>query len=372
VRVTFPFAGAVAGVPEVMRIVVTGATGNVGTSVLRALRRGDHQVVGLARRTPQRFDPPYDVAAWRSIDLTRDDEVPRLREAVRGADAVVHLAWGFQPARRPDQLEALGVDGTRRVAEAVVAEGVPHLVHMSSAGAYSPRENDEPVDESWPTGGIPTSTYSRHKAAAERLLDGIEESHPELTVTRLRPGLVAQAMAGSALLRYGVPALVPASLIRFLPLLPLDRRLSVPVVHSDDVATAVMAALEQRAAGPFNLAAGRPVTVGHAAAALHAKPVHVPARLVRGAAAAAWYARLDAVEPGWLDMAYAVPVLDTSRAGRELGWQPFHSEVEVLDEAVAGLTRAASAPTPVLRRRNPLAALAQAIGDAPVSRRREP
>jgi UDP-glucose 4-epimerase len=130
--------------------------------------------------------------------------------------------------------------------------------------------------------------------------------------------------------------------------------------------------VERRAPGPFNLAAGRPVTVGHLAAALRARPVHVPARVVRGVAWALWQARLDAVEPGWLDMAYAVPLLDTSRARRELGWEPTHSEVEVLDEVVAGLARSRSAPTPVLRRRDPLRAVAQAVMRAPVSRRREP
>jgi UDP-glucose 4-epimerase len=355
-----------------MRIVVTGATGNVGTSVLRALRSGPHEVVGLARRVPDQLEPPYDVATWHSLDLTREDEAGRLQEIVRGADAVVHLAWGFQPARRPDHLEALGVGGTRRVAEAVAATGVPHLVHMSSAGAYSPRTDDRPVDESHPTGGIRSSTYSRHKSAAERVLDEVEAEHPGLVVTRLRPGLIGQAEAGSELLRYGVPALVPASLVRLVPLVPLDRRLSVPVVHTDDVAAAVIDVLERRASGAFNLAAGRPVTVRHVAAALDARPVHVPQPLVRGAAAALWHARLDAVEPGWLDMAYQVPVLDTSRAERELGWEPAHTEVEVLDEAVAGLARATSGPTAVLRRRRPLAALAQAVTQGPVSRRREP
>jgi UDP-glucose 4-epimerase len=359
-------------VPKGMRIAVTGATGNVGTSVLRALQGGEHEVTGLARRLPERFEPPYDVAAWHSVDLTREEEVGRLREAIRGTDVVVHLAWGFQPARRPDHLKELGVGGTRRVAEAVVAERVPHLLHMSSAGAYSPRTDDQPVDESYPTGGIRTSTYSRHKAAAERVLDEVQAAHADLTVTRLRPGLVGQALAGGALLRYAVPAVVPASVIRLVPLLPLDRRLSMPVVHSDDVAQAVAAAVERRAPGPFNLAAGRPVTVAQLAAALGARPVHVPAGVVRGAAWALWRARLDAVEPGWLDMAYAVPLLNTSRARRELGWEPTHSEAEVLAEVVCGLTRARSAPTPVLRRRHPLRAVAQAITQAPVGRRRQP
>ena len=121
-----------------MRIVVTGATGNVGTSVLRALQNGEHEIVGVARRPPERPEPPYDVAGWEALDLSREDEFGRLRAAIRGADAIVHLAWEFQPARRYEQLEALGVGGTRRVAEAAALERVPHLLHMSSAGAYSP------------------------------------------------------------------------------------------------------------------------------------------------------------------------------------------------------------------------------------------
>ena len=96
---------------------------------------------------------------------------------MRGADAVVHLAWGFQPSHREDYLQELGVGGTRRVVEAATAAGVEHLVHMSSVGAYSPKRDDEPVDESWPTGGVRTSMYSRHKSAAERLLDTSRPRH---------------------------------------------------------------------------------------------------------------------------------------------------------------------------------------------------
>ena len=68
-----------------------------------------------------------------------------MRTAFVDADAVVHLAWGFQPSHRPDLLRELGVGGTERVAAAVAAVGVPHLVHMSSVGAYSPKTDDHPV-----------------------------------------------------------------------------------------------------------------------------------------------------------------------------------------------------------------------------------
>ena len=110
-----------------------------------------------------------------SVDLTRDD-VRASADAFAGADAVVHLAWGFQPSHREDYLRELGVGGTGRVIEAVTAAEVPHLVHMSSVGAYSPKRDDEPVDESWPTDGVRTSMYSRHKSAAERLLDRLERT----------------------------------------------------------------------------------------------------------------------------------------------------------------------------------------------------
>ncbi|MET0930943.1 MAG: NAD-dependent epimerase/dehydratase family protein, partial [Aeromicrobium sp.] len=140
-----------------MKIVITGATGNLGTALIRALSAGQqHELVGLARRTPE----PEGWAAqvdWHSVDLTRDSSNERLRQAFSDADAVVHLAWAFQPTHDVAHLEELGVGGTRRVIAAAVAEGVPHLVHMSSVGAYSPKVNDRPVDEDWPTLGVPGS-----------------------------------------------------------------------------------------------------------------------------------------------------------------------------------------------------------------------
>ena len=105
----------------------------------------------------------------------------------------MHLAWLIQPSRDATALEAVNVHGSRLVFEAAAAAGVSALVHASSVGAYGPGPASERVDESWPTDGIPSSFYARHKAQAERALDAIEASAPDLRVVRLRPGSSSSA-----------------------------------------------------------------------------------------------------------------------------------------------------------------------------------
>lgn len=356
-----------------MRIAITGATGNIGTALLRRLARdGGHDVVGLARRLPGHPDADQGLdVQWRSVDLTREAAVPTLVEAFTDADAVVHLAWGFQPSHDLAYLEELGVGGTRRVLQAVAVTGVPHLVHMSSMGAYSPKTDDEPVDESWPTGGVRSSRYSVHKSAAERLLDAHEAAHDTL-VSRMRPGIVGQRSAGSALLRYGVPGIVPPMLLDHVPVLPLDRRLRIPMVHADDVADAIARELELGLGGAFNLAADPPVTPELMGEVLGARVVHVPSPVLRTAVSLAWHARLQQVDTGWLDMGFSLPLLDSGRARRELDWSPTVDAVSVFREVVEGMRERASGPTPVLRRRTVPGALRDLVTRGPVGQRDRP
>jgi UDP-glucose 4-epimerase len=355
-----------------MRIVVTGASGNIGTALLRRLSvSGIHQLVGVARRPPPRV-PPYEGVRWVSTDLSEPWSEATLTAAVRGADVVVHLAWAFQPSHDIGYLERLGVGGTERVAAAVRDAAVPHLVHLSSIGAYSAKVDDVPVAEGWPTQGIASSPYSRHKAAAERVLDVLEGRADAPVVTRMRPGIVGQRAAGSELLRYGVPALVPAGVLRHLPVLPLDRRLAVPVVHADDVADAVARAVDRRLGGAFNLAAATPATSPLVAAAFGARAVHVPARALRTVVSMTWHARLQQVDPGWLDLAYTVPLLDTRRAREQLGWAPTADARDVLDEVVEGLQEAASGTSAPLRQRTVRSEAQRLLRRGPVSHRPEP
>jgi UDP-glucose 4-epimerase len=127
-----------------MRVVVVGATGNVGTSVLRSLEKeeGVESVLGLARRLPGLSMPKVE---WAAADAVSDDLVPHFR----GAGAVVLLAWIIQPSRDLDKQWMVNVEGSTRVARAVQEAGVPSLLYASSVGAYSPGPKDRRVDDRW-------------------------------------------------------------------------------------------------------------------------------------------------------------------------------------------------------------------------------
>jgi UDP-glucose 4-epimerase len=326
-----------------MRIVVTGATGNVGTSVLPALARDDavEEIVGLARRVPTWTNPR---TRWVRADVVTSP----LEEIFDGADVVIHLAWLIQPSRDPAQLRAVNVDGSRRVVEAAARAGVGTLVHASSVGVYSPGPKDRAVDESWPRDGIPTSFYSRHKAEAERILDTFED---ELRIVRLRPALIFKGEAATEIRRYFIGPLLPPPLVqpRLLPVLPLPEGLVLQAVHSYDVGEAYrLAATTPDARGAYNVAADPvldPPTLGRL---LGARPVSVPPRVVRTAASATWRAHIQPTPPGWLDMGLAVPTLDSTRAREELGWTPRYDAGEALLELIGGLRRAEDFATPPL------------------------
>lgn len=348
-----------------MKVGVIGATGNVGTALVRALREEPSvtEVLGVARRLPDADSPPYAHVRWEAVDLAvpsrnRDDEdrvIDHLADALRGCDAVVHLAWLIQPNHQRELLRRVNVEGTRRAAEASVRAGVGHFVVASSVGAYSGVDDDEPRPESWSTDGAAgTSHYAVDKAAQEQVLDQIQAEHPELSITRVRPGLVFDADAGAEITRYFLGALVPAAALRpgMLPLLPVPAGIRLQVVHADDLADAFCRVLVQQATGAFNVAT-EPVLGPQELADVvdGGRFLEVPAALIRPAVAAAWKARAVAADPGWLDMGMRVPVMDTSRARDELGWQPRRGAVETLRELLDGIADGQGTDSPPMRPR---------------------
>lgn len=356
------------------RIVITGASGNVGTALLRRLTAddSDYEIVGISRRRPP-SDDLYRSAHWHELDLADPGVELELLKVFRGAACVVHLAWGFQPTRNRRYLDAVGVNGSAAVLSAAHNAKVPHLLHMSSVGTYAAGRYGQKVDETFSTAGIPSSAYSRAKSAVEHMLDGYERHNPDgVGITRMRPGFILQRDAALGLRRYTLPAYVDPRWVRWLPLLPLDRSLSVSIVHADDVADACVKAIERRALGPFNLAAEPPVGRDDIAKALRARPIHVPSPLLGLLVAASWRARLQPLDRGWLDMAFSLPLLGTDRARNVLGWSPRWSSEAALADLVDGFLHTWGTQSPVLRARSCAEAISRDLHEGPLTVRRVP
>lgn len=329
-----------------MRVIVVGATGNVGTSVVKALAADASvtSVVGVADRRPD-----WDAGAkteWCVADVTDAD----LTAIFRGADTVVHLAWLFQPTRDSAVTWRANVLGSMRVFEAVAGAGVPALVYASSVGAYSPGPKDRPVDESWPTHGWPRAAYGREKAYVERCLDIFERDHPGVRVVRIRPGFVFQRAAASEQRRLFAGPFLPNRLVKRVPILPDLPGLRLQALHAADMAEAYrLAAVTAEVSGAFNVAAEPVLTTRDLAELLGARTVTVPPWLARGALAAAWHTHLVPASPGLFEMAMHLPVMDTTRARTELGWHPRHSGLDAVRAVVEGIDDGAGMDTPPLK-----------------------
>lgn len=146
-----------------MKILITGATGKVGSRLARQLARRGGQVRALVR------DPARAAGLCaEGIEPARGDllEAESLAHAVRGVDAVVHCAAFFRGAT-PGEAHAVNDLGTRHLANAAAAAGVKRFVFTSTGLVYGPNDGSL-VDEDAPC--APIAPYPLSKLAAERFL----------------------------------------------------------------------------------------------------------------------------------------------------------------------------------------------------------
>ncbi len=228
-----------------MRVFLTGASGRLGLRLTRALvARGD-EVVGLARSEAA---AAAIRAAGGRAHPGRLDDAPALREGLRGAERVYHLAGAIRGpgAETADQVNHVG---TRQLINAVRASGAATagLVFTSSAAVYGDRSGLW-VEEDMPP--LPHTAYGRSKVAAEAALLEAHRDH----------GLRVRIVRLAAVYGAGFP-FVQADRIRAgRAWLPGEGRNFVPTLHEDD---AVAGLLRVGEAGPdgavFNLADTSPV-----------------------------------------------------------------------------------------------------------------
>jgi UDP-glucose 4-epimerase len=327
------------------RVVIVGATGNVGTSVVETLGQDPEvrSILGLARRLPEWTAPKTE---WLSADVTEADLV----SLFRGADVVVHLAWLFQPTHQPATTWRSNVLGSIRVFNAVAEAGVPAVVYASSVGAYSPGPKDRAVDENWPTNGWPTAAYTREKAYLERVLDSFELRNPDIRVVRLRPGFIFKRQAASEQRRLFAGPLLPNRLVRpaLIPVVPDLPGLRFQALHTADAAEAYRLAALRPVRGAFNIAADPVVDATVLADCLNARAVRAPVWPLRAALSAGWHLHLLPASPALFDAVLHLPIMDITRATTELGWSARHTAREAIAEFLQGLQQGAGMPTPPL------------------------
>ena len=326
-----------------LTVAVTGPTGTFGFGLIPLLQ-ADAQVgaiAGIARR-------PFDPAArgWTKMGYRKGDVRDRaaLEAAFAGADVVVHLAFNITGRADRETLRAINVEGTANAFAAAAAAGATRFVYASSVAAYG-FDPDNPIGltEEWPARPAEHLFYAREKAEIERLLEQAALAHPQVGLYVLRPPIVLGPNA------VGAKGFVPG------PLEPVVRRavglalrwpvalpvalppLPVQLIHEQDVGEALrLCVVGAGPPGVYNIAAAGELTAVDIAREAGLWAIAVPQAPVQ--AAARLLAALPFAPPslGWAEAMSSPVIMDTSKARRELGWNPRWTAREALRETLAG------------------------------------
>ena len=327
---------------EGLTVAVTGPTGDLGIALVSALERnrGVKRIVGMARRP---FDPAE--AGWKKTEYRQGDvrDPDSVRDAVKGANVVVHLAFAILTAS--DATRAVNIEGSRNVFEAAVAARAQRICYASSVAAYGfHQDNSDWLTEDVPARGTKDHFYSQQKSEVEGVLNEVLKGRRRTAAYVFRPCIVAGPRAQTLLdeipyvrMSDAMPDAI-ARVFRSLPILkPVipDPGTRFQLVHEDDVASAFVAGvLGKGAPGPYNLAGGGTLQARDLAAALGWYSVPIPELAVE--ATAEVVARLPAPpQLAWIHSVRKEVLMKTERAKKELGWRPRHSSKGTLNELVA-------------------------------------
>jgi UDP-glucose 4-epimerase len=321
-----------------LTVAVTGPSGDLGIAIVDALERSPavKRVVGMARRS---FEPAEH--GWRKTEYRRGDvtDPTSVRDLVKGADVVVHLAFAILSAG--DATRELNVQGSRLVFQAAARAGAERICYASSVAAYGfHADNPDWLGEEIPPRGSPEHPYSHHKAEVERVLGEVLRRRRRTVAYAFRPCIVAGPRARTMLETipyYRVGEALPervAQLLRATPVLrPVlpDPGTRFQLVHEDDVARAFLAGVRGAGEpGAYNLAAPGTLTIADVADALGWYSVPVPRLAVE--ATAELVSRLPRVPDSvaWIHSVRKPVLMKTERARKLLGWRPQHTSKATL------------------------------------------
>jgi dihydroflavonol-4-reductase len=305
-------------------VLVTGATGFVGSAVARKLAGRGFEVRALVRKSSPRANLAGVEAEPVEGDMLDRDSVAR---ALQGARWLFHVAADYRLwAPDPQEIIRNNLTGTGAVMEAALAAGVERVVYTSSVATLKPRSDGTAVDETAPADmRSAVGAYKKSKVAAERLVERLvaERGLPAVIVnpsTPIGPRDIKPTPTGKVIVDSAtgkMPAVVDTGL---------------NLAHVDDIAEGHLLALDRGRIGERYVLGGQDVSLMRMVAdisALVGRPapkVSLPlAPLYPLAVAAEAVAQLTGKAPfvtvDALKMASHTMFFSSAKAERELGYQ---------------------------------------------------
>lgn len=330
--------------PRELTVAVTGPTGTFGFGLIPLLEAEPRvgRIVGIARRP---FDP--GAHGWHKLEYRQGDvrDQAALREAFTGADVVVHLAFMITGNAPAETIREINVQGTLNAFRAAREAGAKRFVYASSVAAYGfHRDNPVGIKEDWPTRPAERLFYAQEKAELEQLLqaEAAEAQLPQLYL--LRPPIVLgpHALGAKGTLPGPLAGLGRAALDLLgrlpIPVPALAPGVQLQLIHEHDVGRALLlCALGAGPPGAYNIAGDGVLTGADVARELGLSPLPIPGRLIHAAArATAAIPRPPGTPPAadWIEALSHPSIMDTSKAKRELGWEPRYSGIEALRDTL--------------------------------------
>jgi UDP-glucose 4-epimerase len=325
-----------------LTVAITGPTGDLGIAMVEALERSRRvkKIVGMARRP---FDPKE--RGWKKTEYRQGDvqDAATVKDAVKGADVVVHLAFAILTAG--DASRGINVDGSKNVFEAAVAAGAERICYASSVAAYGFHDdNPDWLTEDIAPRGTKQHPYSDQKADVEHILNAALAHTTRTSAWVFRPCIVAGPKATTFLEEipyFRLSEKMPDVVRRVVGGMPIlkpvipDTGPPFQLVHEDDVATAFVAGVHGRGSpGPYNLAARGKLTLSDVADALGWYSVPFPDIALDATMEA--LARLPRLpeQAAWIQSARKPVLMRTARAQKELGWKPQHTARATLKQMI--------------------------------------
>ncbi|TRZ55753.1 MAG: SDR family oxidoreductase [Rhodocyclaceae bacterium] len=303
------------------RILVTGASGYLGSQVVAALAaRADVATVALDVREPAQRLPGV---AYETADI-RAAAVGSL-VARHAPEVVVHLASIVTPGKgsKREFEHSVDVGGTRNLLEACVRHGVRRIIVASSGAAYGYyADNPAWLTESDPVRGNQSFAYAWHKRLVEEMLADYRVSNPELEQIVFRIGTILGATVKNQITDlFDKPRLIAI------------RGADSPFVfiHDRDVVGAIVHGIDSSATGIYNVAGDGALTIFEIAAKLGKRCVVFPPSVLRIALRVLKRLGLTQYGPEQMDFLRYRPVLDNTRLKNEFGYVPKLSSAQVFD-----------------------------------------